>query len=404
LRIAVVSPFVDRRHGTERAVAELIERLAATYRCEVHLFAQSVADIDVSPADSASADRSSTGSIQWHRVGAIRGPQLFRFSAWFFLNRLHRLWGDFDLVLSPGINCADADVVIVHALFHQLSEVGSAASYRLRSPGFLRAMHRKLYYRLMSILERHIYTDRRVTLAAVSHRTARLMARYFGRRDVSVVHNAVDSAFFSPESRLARRDRSRSEQCLEPHELVLLMIGNDWMTKGIHTIFEAMTMSPKIPLRLLVVGSDAREPYLEVAAKLGVLDRCIWRPWGVDVLDCYAAADVYVSPSREDAFSLPVLEAMACGLPAITSASAGSSEVVTHGVDAIVLQDPRDAPTLAQHIAKLHRDPSFRSAIGEAAALAARNWTWEAHAAAIWQLLEEVNARKSGSQQDVFER
>src|SRR5262250_2462392 len=72
LQIAVVSPFVDRRHGTERAVAELIERLAGTYSCEVHLFAQQVADLSLTPADSSG--QTSRGSVLWHRVPSIPGP------------------------------------------------------------------------------------------------------------------------------------------------------------------------------------------------------------------------------------------------------------------------------------------------------------------------------------------
>ena len=48
LRLAVVSPFVDRRHGTERALAELLERLAGDYGCEIHLYAQRVEDLHIS--------------------------------------------------------------------------------------------------------------------------------------------------------------------------------------------------------------------------------------------------------------------------------------------------------------------------------------------------------------------
>src|SRR5437899_7458901 len=110
LRIAVVSPFVDRRHGTERAIAELIDRLASRYCCEVHLFAQRVADLAVVPAGTSGA--ASPPAIYWHRVPAIPGPQLLRFAAWLILNRLQRSGQTFDFVLSPGINCADADLVI----------------------------------------------------------------------------------------------------------------------------------------------------------------------------------------------------------------------------------------------------------------------------------------------------
>jgi len=194
---------------------------------------------------------------------------------------------------------------------------------------------------------------------------------------------------------LALRESSRSERGLRSDDFVLLLVGNDWGTKGIYTIFEAMARLAPAPVRLLIVGEDTREPYCAWASKLGVLDRCIWQATSANIIDSYAAADVYVCPSREDSFGLPVLEAMACGLPVVTSAAAGVSELVENGADGFVLQDPRDSRSLAQLLARLYEDSSFRCTIGEAAALTAREWTWQRSAAAAWQLLKEAAARKS---------
>lgn len=83
-----------------------------------------------------------------------------------------------------------------------------------------------------------------------------------------------------------------------------------------------------------------------------------------DVEFCYAAADVYTGPSLQDSYAMPVAEAMACGLPVITSA-AGVSEIVTNGVDGLILEDPRDAAGLAAMIRRLHEDKKFRDRLGE---------------------------------------
>src|SRR6266852_8937119 len=88
LRLAVVSPFVDRRHGTERALAELLERLARTYRCEIHLYANRVEDLSVN--HSGGVLPPGTGGIFWHKVPSVPGPHLLQFSCWFYLNRLWR--------------------------------------------------------------------------------------------------------------------------------------------------------------------------------------------------------------------------------------------------------------------------------------------------------------------------
>lgn len=65
LRIAVVSPFIDKRHGTERCIAEQVERLACDYGYEIHIYSQRVKDISVT---------TDCGCIIWHRIPSIPGP------------------------------------------------------------------------------------------------------------------------------------------------------------------------------------------------------------------------------------------------------------------------------------------------------------------------------------------
>src|SRR6266478_2814349 len=205
LRLAVVSPFVDRRHGTERALAELLERLARTYQCEIHLYANRVEDLSVN--NSGGVLPPGTGGLFWHKVPSVPGPHLLQFICWFYLNRLWR-WAQtffrgtsFDLVLSPGINCSDADVIIVHALFHRLRELSQEKDLSsFFGAGLLSRIHRRAYYALLTALERRIYANPKVSLAAVSQRTAGLLAGYFHRQDIRVIPNGVDTSVFSPSA------------------------------------------------------------------------------------------------------------------------------------------------------------------------------------------------------------
>jgi glycosyltransferase involved in cell wall biosynthesis len=398
LRLAVVSPFVDRRHGTERALAELIERLAHTYHCEVHLFSQHAEDVKLAP--SGNSGQPENGAIYLHPVPRVPGPLLIQFLGWFYLNRLWRWYFilsshlSFDLVLSPGINCADADVIIVHALFQRLRELSlSGESSAEAQSGYFRTLHRRMYYAVLARLERRIYSSPWVSLAGVSRRTADQLAQYFGRQDVRVVHNGVDTSLFSPTARAARRMEARQRRVLQGDEFTLLLIGNDWNVKGLATILEAMAALPDKPLRLLVAGGDGSSAFEDLAKTLQIAERCIWEGPTNDVLDLYACADVYVSPSREDSFGLPVAEAMACGLPVITSVFAGVSELIEDGVDGFVLQDPHDVQTLSRLFELLVSEPDLRRRIAEAAAVTAAAWTWDRSAAAVWQLLQDSVAR-----------
>ena len=401
MRVAVVSPFVDRRHGTERALAELLERLARDYQCEIHLYSQRVEDLALGQCSTPSGR---PGKILWHKLPSIPGPHLFQFLFWLFSNAFSRRWDRsihglrFDMVLSPGINCFDADVVLVHALFHRLRELARDEAESFAVSGPLRRLHRRTYYSFLTWLEKKIYSDTQVSLAAVSSRTASLLGTYFHREDVRVIPNGVDVTQFSPARRLEFRKKIRARYEFQESDFVLLLIGNDWRNKGLSTVLAAMAASSESPTQLLVAGQDATAPAFHQAARtLGVGDRCRWEAASVEAIHLYAAADAYVSPTREDAFALPPLESMACGLPIITSANNGGSQIVTDGVDGFVLQDANDAVTLTGYLRNLQENPDIRRRIGENARRTAEAYTWERNAAAVWEFLNEVFSRKRPS-------
>lgn len=399
MRLAVVSPFVDRRHGTERALAELLERLASNEHCEIHLYAQRVDGLAVVRPGVPGARES--GAIFWHRVFSIPGPHLLQFLAWLILNAISRTWDRwfqglrFDLVVSPGINCLDADVIIVHALFHRLQELAREEVKDSAKTGFFRRLHRRVYYALLARLERRIYRDPAVSLVAVSQRTATLLNDYFHRQDVCVIPNGVDTAEFSPSARLALRPGARLRRNIQKADFALLLIGNDWRVKGLETILRAVGALREFPILVIAAGDDSPDFFRETANALGISERCRFEPSREDVLDFYAAADLYVSPSREDSFALPVAEAMACGLPVITSMNAGVAELIHDGIDGFVLGHPDDFQALAQLLHRLRADEGLRGNVGRAAAKAALQWTWDANAADIWDLLKDSASKKA---------
>ena len=144
MRISVISPFVDRQHGTERAVAEFLAHLESQHNDHIDLYAQRVSDLDLKPPSPAGPE--SAGRIIWHRVPSVPGPHLLQFLGWFFLNRFAR-WrleraGDSapGVLFSPGINALDADVILVHAVFHRVADLQKS-----HATGGLRGRHRKLY-------------------------------------------------------------------------------------------------------------------------------------------------------------------------------------------------------------------------------------------------------------------
>jgi UDP-glucose:(heptosyl)LPS alpha-1,3-glucosyltransferase len=143
-------------------------------------------------------------------------------------------------------------------------------------------------------------------------------------------------------------------------------------------------------LWLLVVGRDDPALVPDLLARDGLRGCVRFLPPRADVEFYYGAADCYVAPSLEDAFALPVAEAMACGLPVIVSSQAGASEIVTDGADALILKDPRDAGELARLIRRVYEDSDLRARLAASAPRTARSYTWERNAAAIDTIFREL--------------
>jgi UDP-glucose:(heptosyl)LPS alpha-1,3-glucosyltransferase len=174
----------------------------------------------------------------------------------------------------------------------------------------------------------------------------------------------------------------------------MLLVGNGWENKGLRLLLSALSSLSWRDWRLWVVGQDDPAPYQRFIAQSGIGEQVDFLPPRPDVEFYYAAADLYVGPSLEDAFGLPPLEAMACGVPAIVSSQAGVSEIVTHGVDGFILDDPRDSRKLAELISLLRNDEALRQRIGEAAAKTAQQYTWDENARQLDKLFREVLRRK----------
>ena len=380
--VAVISPFLDKRHGTERCVAEQVEWLSQKY--EIHLYSTHVEDIDRS-------------RIRWHRIPALPGPHLLGYCWWFLANHILRWWDSkfrglrYDLTYTPGINCFDADVISVHVLFSEFHRQVKDNLRLLRNPilSWARLIHRRLYYRLIIWLEQLIYPRERSLLTAISKRTAENMTR-FSRSEIPVIYYGVCPNRFNPQTRERLRDQSRGSLGLSPSAFCLLLVGNGWKNKGLETLVEAAGLIGPAELQLLVVGRDDPLPYKSAIARLHLDQYVTFLPLRPDVEFYYAAADVYVSPSLEDAFGLPPLEAMACGLPVIVSSRAGVSELITDGVDGIVLKDPEDVADLAKVISDVRGSAALRSTLGENAARTARQYTWDRNAAQLGALFEQV--------------
>ena len=386
--IAVVSPFIDKRHGTERRIAEWISRLGSEY--EVHIYSQRVEDVDLS-------------GMQWHRIPQLGGPYLFNFLWWFAANHLWRWWDRHfrgirhDLVFTAGTNCLDADVISIHIVFAEFFRQTRAELAFGRNPVrfWPRLLHRRLLYRLLIFLERQMYTNPNTSLILIARKTAEDLNRLYSRNgSLPIVYIGLDLRIFNPQSRKQNHLKARQQIGVEPGKFVLLLVGNDWKKKGLHALLEVLDKLKDLPLLLLVAGKDDPYPYLQRIHDHGLEGKVRFMPSRTDVEWYYAAADVYVGPSLEDTFAQPPAEAMACGLPVITSSTNGTAEMITEGVDGFIVQDPNDSEDLANKVRLLYESPNLCRSLGENAVRTAQKYTWDRNGEEIRAIFAETRIRK----------
>ena len=387
-------------------MVEQIERLVQHPDCEIHIYSQSVRDLDVVRFSSRRADPTTLRRAIWHRVPALPAPHLLNFLWWYFANQAFRWFDrnfrslDYDLIFSPGINCPDADAIIAHVVFHRLYQDVRSKLRLLGAPvsSWPVLLHRRLYYRLIMALEKRIYPNKNVAIAAVSRLSAAEVTSFFSRTDVAVIPYGVDTSSFNPAERLRRRADARSELQISESSFVVLLIGNDWKNKGLSCLLRAVAALPQLPLQVLVAGRDNRDLFLAQIESLQLRRRVLFADPSPDVMRFYAAADAYCGPSLHESFSLPPLEAMACGLPVIASSQSGVSQAITHGSDGFLLENPEDAAVLAELLSRLCQQPDLRHSLGENAVRTAQSNSWDRNAELAWQFLCKAASLRSRPQ------
>jgi UDP-glucose:(heptosyl)LPS alpha-1,3-glucosyltransferase len=194
-------------------------------------------------------------------------------------------------------------------------------------------------------------------IIAISKMVKEDIIKYYGipEEKIKVIFNCVDLDRFHPKNRDRYRNEKREQLGIGPNVLLLLFVGNNYRLKGVDPLLHAVVLLkkrfPKTPFHLLIVGRGQRWHYKRLAGRIGVSDLTFFIGPVKDIEQYYAASDVYVHPTFYDSFSLTVLEALASGLPVVTSRFAGAAALILTKEGGKVLDDPADIEDLADSIA-----------------------------------------------------
>jgi UDP-glucose:(heptosyl)LPS alpha-1,3-glucosyltransferase len=393
MRIAITFQRVDpSRGGAETYVADLCRRLVARGH-DVSLFA-SEWDAGALPGEVRIVKVEAKG---WTRAGRI----------WSFAR-------DSEIALKADshdcsigfINTWHQDILIPQGGVHQ----GSLEANAQRFPGTCsRAIYivfKRLnpkWWGLYRPIERRQYDPARGTrFVAVSHMIAGHLRRFLGVAPdrIRVVPNAIDADRLAVADPAAARAEVRARHGLKDSDLVGLFVAHNARLKGLWPLFKAMASrrdDPRNrPIRLLVCGGKVTrlpicENHVATAGDLRIVG------FVASVKDYFHAADFFVLPSYYDPCSLVVFEALACGLPVITTAQNGAGEVITEGQEGIVIPRPDDLRSLRMALDRMTDDAARREMSRRAVELG-RAQSFDRHVDRLLELCGEVAASKRASQ------
>ena len=252
------------------------------------------------------------------------------------------------------------------------------------------------HHRYLLAAERDVFTSPR--LKAVICNSEMVRGEIAGRFSTPagklvLIRNAVDGARFHPGLRAEFGDAVRQQLGVPREATVFAFVGSGFERKGVAPFLHALARRRE-PAWALIAGKDKHAArYGKLSVRLGIAGRVRFVGGVSDVRPFLAAADAFVLPTLYDPFPNAALEAMAAGLPLVTSTKCGAAEIVREGENGFV-RDALDAGGLAQCLDRL--DPGTARRMGEAAREAVAPLTPQAMGREYLALYERLLAGKLG--------
>jgi UDP-glucose:(heptosyl)LPS alpha-1,3-glucosyltransferase len=322
MKIALVKKRYSLRHGGSERYCVVLARRLKQHGHEVAVIGERI-------------DEELSGEVEFHKV------PVNRLTSWTYNRSFAENAGRivkaerFDLVYGLGRSFGlDAVRVTERLQSHWLN-----VYYRKPANRWLQGLNPR--HRTLIELERTIYQSEQTKRVVTQSRLDRRLVQEYYRipeDKIRTIHNGVDIHAFHPGLREGSEDL-RTEFGLAKDEPLLVFASMDFEGKGLRSILKAVKETRHADGRLLVLGTGPERKFRRIADDLGVGPRVIFAGRRSDIARFYGAGDLFLLPTAYEPFPNVVLEAMACGLPVMTTTTSGAADILKPGQNGYLISE-----------------------------------------------------------------
>jgi UDP-glucose:(heptosyl)LPS alpha-1,3-glucosyltransferase len=373
MKIAIIRKKYTFHGGAEGFSQALIARLAEEGN-EIHIY-------------SMQWQGNPAGNIHFHKVPVLASNSFLRDSSFavssFFLLRKQR----FDIIQSHD-----------KTLYQDIYRAGDGCHIEWLRQRWLRTgLAGKLsitfnpYHWLVLALEQMIFRGHRYKkILAISELVKKNVIENYGvpASGIEVIYNGVDLEKFHPDNKIKYRSSIRERHGLSETDFVVLFVGSGFERKGVKYLLQAVE-SLSEPVSVLIVGRGPEKKFNNIGKRQKIVFCGVRR----DIEKYYAASDIFVFPSIYEPFGNVHLEALASGLPVITTKNSGAAEIIRQGLNGFVVERPEDYRAIADKIKLLSEEDKREQMSLEARSLAEK-FTFKRYTEQIMKLYNGVIAEQ----------
>ena len=205
---------------------------------------------------------------------------------------------------------------------------------------------------------------------------------------ISVVYNGVDLKRFHPENKTSHRQGVRKELGIPESSILILFVGSGFERKGLKYLLQATQYLRSEDWGLVIMGKGRWDQYLQFAPE-NLRSRIIHKEPVPEIEKYYSAADIFALPSIYEPFGNANLEALATGLPIITTLHCGAADIIQHNLNGLIVENPESPKEIADNINTLF-DPELCQSMSQNARALAEQFSLEKNTREMLKTYQEI--------------